>query len=94
MSSISNRFQVAKPSLRTIIDVTAHYVVALWILVLLYFLFDAKVWLGVNAGLSCAGAALLMIPIRVFALRVLHAHERDKYIKKIMDELVNSDPKD
>ncbi|MEM8928656.1 MAG: hypothetical protein AAGC45_10665 [Bacteroidota bacterium] len=87
------RIRISKPSIRTIVDIIVHYFVALWILVMLYFLLNLGVWLSGNALLQCAGVALLMIPIRIWALHVLRLQERDKYIKKIMDELVNGNPK-
>ncbi|MEO0573175.1 MAG: hypothetical protein AAF039_15815 [Bacteroidota bacterium] len=87
------QIRMAKPSLHTIIDVVVHYFVAVWIMVLLYFLLNLREWFHGNAWLLCAGIALLIVPIRLLALHLLRVQERDKYIKKIMDELVNDNPK-
>ncbi|MEM9361382.1 MAG: hypothetical protein AAGA43_02055 [Bacteroidota bacterium] len=88
---MASRIRITKPSLRTIIDIVLHYVVAVWILVLFYFLLDLQDWFTSNSWLICAAIALLIVPIRILALYVLKEHDHSKYIKKIMDELVNND---
>ncbi|MGD1947842.1 MAG: hypothetical protein ACFB0A_16660 [Croceivirga sp.] len=83
------RIQFVKPSFKTIIDLVAHYLVAIWILSILYYMLDIGHWLNGNPMVICSGLALLIIPIRLFANHLLQSHQQDKYLKKILDELLN-----
>ncbi|MEM6863865.1 MAG: hypothetical protein AAF575_01740 [Bacteroidota bacterium] len=86
---ISKKISVKKPRSKVLLDLLAHYVITVWILVLLLFLTD-QTWLlhGVNLFLCLIGA-MVIVPLRLLAQHLLFSLERDKYIKKIVDELIN-----
>lgn len=76
---------------KSVIDLLVHYVIAYSIILnlgaLTYYLGNICKELFTYTALL----ALLMIPIRLLAVHLITIYKRDKYIKQVLNEILNDD---
>lgn len=75
---------------KSVLDLLLHYLIAYAILLnlgaLTYYLGNICKELFINTALL----ALFMIPIRLLAVHFMLMHKRDKYIKKVLSDILNT----
>ncbi len=72
---------------KAVLDVIAHYFIALWILCCLAGLTFYLGNICIEMFIMCAALAILMIPIRIIAVRLLRDARQSHYLDDVLREV-------